>query len=78
MSDILIRNIPKDMQAKLKDRAKQHHRSMVKEIYAILEESLKANEAVKESPTPYQGSFQITNKFIDDAKRSNRQWKRWM
>ena len=73
MPDILIRNIPEEMQKKLKDRAKKHHHSMVKEMYAILSDSLSADLAVWESPVPYQGSFKITNDFIDDAKRGNRE-----
>ena len=73
MPDILIRNIPEEMGKKLKDRAKKHHRNVVKEIYAILSNSLSADLAVWESPVPYQGSFKITNDFIHDAKRGNRE-----
>ena len=73
MPDILIRNIPEEMQKKLKDRSKKHHHSMVKETYAILSDSLSADLAFWESPVPYQGSFKITNDFIDDAKRGNRE-----
>ena len=73
MPDILIRNIPEKMQKKLKDRAKKHHRSMVKEIYAILSDSLSSDLAVRESPVPYQGSFKINNNFIDDAKLGYRE-----
>jgi len=40
MPDILIRNIPEAMKQKLKQRAEKHHRSVSKEIYAILEESI--------------------------------------
>jgi len=35
MSDILIRNVPEKMKNKLKARAKEHHRSVSKEIYYL-------------------------------------------
>ena len=73
MKDILIRNVPEKMQRELKKRAKRHHRSMIKEIYAILEENLNEVQSVNECPTPYKGAFKITNHFIDAAKRHSRQ-----
>ena len=73
MPDILIRNVPEAMRKKLKERAKQHHRSTVKEIYAILEKNLNEIHSVHDCPTPYKGSFKITDRFIDKAKRHSRQ-----
>ena len=69
MPDILIRNVPIDMQKKIKERAKRHHRSMVKEIYAILEENLNDEVLIREEPPLYKGKFKITNKFINNAKK---------
>jgi len=69
MPDILIRNVPTEMKEKLRERANRHHRSMVKEIYAILEENLNVEVLIREEPPLYKGKFKITNKFINDAKK---------
>ena len=72
MSDILIRNIPETMKNKLKARAEKHHRSVSREIYAILEESIIETYQVKETPKPYKGKFKVTDKFIAGAKNAGR------
>jgi plasmid stability protein len=73
MPDILIRNIPKELQEKLKNRAATHHRSMNKEAYAILEEALKEENRVSEIPEPYKGKFDLTEEFLKDAKTEGRE-----
>ena len=72
MPDILVRDISEEIKNKLKKQAKIHHRSVGKEIYAILEENLQGADKIRECPEPYQGAFKITNKFIDDAKQNGR------
>lgn len=72
MPDILVRNIPEKLKKKLKQQAKNHHRSVGKEIYAILEENLREKNKVREEPVTYKGAFKITNKFINDAKQNGR------
>ncbi len=72
MSDILIRNVPETMKQKLKIRAEKHHRSVSKEIYAILEESIIETYQVRETPKPYKGKFKVTDEFISAAKNKNR------
>ena len=72
MPDILIRNIPEAMKQKLKQRAEKHHRSVSKEIYAILEESIIYTHRVRETPKPYKGKFKVTDEFISDAKNAGR------
>ena len=72
MPDILVRDISEEIKNKLKKQAKIHHRSVGKEIYAILEESLQGADKIRECPEPYLGAFKITNKFIDDAKQNSR------
>jgi hypothetical protein len=72
MSDILIRNVPETMKQKLKTRAEKHHRSVSKEIYAILEESIIETYQVRETPKPYRGKFKVTDEFISDAKNAGR------
>ncbi len=73
MPDLLIRNVPKAMQNKIKKRAAVHHRSMNKEIYAILEEALKTEDQVRDIPEPYEGTFNLTQSFIKKAKHEGRE-----
>ena len=72
MSDILIRNVPEKMKQKLKTRAEKHHRSVSKEIYTILEESIIETYQVREKPKPYKGKFKVTDEFISNAKNADR------
>ncbi len=72
MTDILIRNVPEDIKNQLKKRANSHHRSVTKEIYAILEESLLGKNQLRECPEPYKGKFEVTNQFINEAKKWDR------
>ena len=72
MPDILIRNVPETMKNKLKARAEKHHRSVSKEIYAILEENIIETYQVRETPKPYKGKFKVTDEFISDAKIAGR------
>ena len=72
MSDILIRNVPETMKQKLKIRAEKHHRSVSKEIYPILEESILETYQIRETPKPYKGKFIVTDEFFSDAKNAGR------
>ncbi|MBT3675283.1 MAG: Arc family DNA-binding protein [Candidatus Marinimicrobia bacterium] len=72
MPDLLIRNITQEMQRQLKARAESNHRSMMKEVHFILEESLIGKSARREMPEPYEGSFGLTDDWIAAAKRSDR------
>ena len=38
--NLSIKNVPEDLVARLRDRAKQHHRSLQGELLAILEDTL--------------------------------------
>ena len=40
MPNLSIKNVPEDMLARLRTRARQHHRSLQGELVAILEEAL--------------------------------------
>jgi len=72
MSDVLIRNVSDTLKNKLKDRAKKNHRSVSKEIYAILEEAFLDVVNDKETPVPYKGKFKISDSFIESAKKEGR------
>ncbi len=72
MPDLLVRNISQEMQRQLKARAQSNHRSMIKEVHAILEEALVGKSAAREIPEPYEGSFELTDDWIAAAKRPDR------
>jgi plasmid stability protein len=72
MSGLLIKNMPPDLHQQLKDLAREHHRSLMQEALTLLEEAVRSKNR-KTPPTPYQGSFMITNEWIDMAKREGRE-----
>ena len=73
MVGLVIKNLPSELHQKLKERARRHHRSMTKEVVAILEQALERQMHVKEVPPPYQGGFRLTDDFLDQAKREDRE-----
>lgn len=72
MPSLVIKKLPEEIHNKLKTQADRHHRSMVKEAIALLEEALEVNTQIHEVPPPYEGKIKITNKFINHAKRRSR------
>jgi len=72
MPGLLIRDIPDELHARLKQQAVQHHRSMNKEVIALLEQALNMDNAVREIPPPYRGKLKLTDKLINQAKREGR------
>ena len=75
MPGLLIRDLPDELHQKLKERAARNRRSLSKETLVILETALRDMSAVEkpEPPTPHKGQFQLTDKWIDQAKREGRQ-----
>ncbi len=78
MPNITLRNIPKNLQDRLKKRSKLNRRSLNSEILACLEEllmpgRLDAEELIAESERLKSGlSFKVTEKEINYAIRSGR------
>ncbi len=72
MPSLVIKKLPEEIHRKLKTQAQHHHRSMVKEAIALLEEALDVKSQVREIPPPYEGKLKLTNRFINDAKRRGR------
>jgi plasmid stability protein len=74
MPGLLIKEFPEALHYKLKALAARNKRSMTKEALYILEIAL--NEAEDEQspilPEPFQGSFLLTDEWIDKAKREGR------
>lgn len=71
MPGLLIKELPSPLHRKLKEQAREHHRSMTREALAILESSLSQNERSK-VPRPFRGAFPITQKWLDKAIREGR------
>ncbi len=72
MTGLIIRDIPEALHARLKEQAVANHRSMNKEVIALLEQALSMDRAVREIPPPYQGGKRLTDAFINKAKREGR------
>jgi hypothetical protein len=72
MAGLIIRDIPEALHTRLKQQATAHHRSMNKEVIALLEQALNMDTAVREIPPPYQGRQRLTDAFINKAKREGR------
>ena len=72
MPGFFIRDLPERLQQKLKERARQHHRSMAKETLAILEAALEEPVTVEELPEPLKLKFRMTQEFLDEAIKEGR------
>ena len=72
MPSFVIKNLPDDLHQRLKKQASRHHRSMTREVVAILSKSLSQSE-VQDVPAPYRGKFPLTDEFIDQAKHEGRE-----
>ena len=73
MPGLLIKDLPPELHRKLKQQAAQNHRSMIKEVLVLLERALGQTNRMEELPPPFRGRFQLTDEFIDCAKREGRQ-----
>lgn len=73
MTDLLIRQVPDDLHAKLKRRARANRRSMNQEIIILLEQST-AEEipAVPLIPRPLRGAFPIDDEWLERAREGGR------
>jgi plasmid stability protein len=52
MSTIVIKNVPDQLHAQLKDRAKRNRRSVTKELLTIIEQSVAPPKAAPKLPPP--------------------------
>jgi plasmid stability protein len=75
MSALLIKNMPLPLHARLRQCAENHHRSMNREVIAILERELE-REAPAELPPPVKTlkpiSGEWTVRIIRDARDGKR------
>ncbi len=75
MSALLIKNIPPPLHERLRQRAAVHHRSMNREVIAILERELD-RPAVTELPPPIKPLKPIRHEEIVQLIRDARDGKR--
>jgi len=73
MPGLVIKDLPAKLHRKLKEQAIRHHRSMTKEVLAVLERALSEADRPQEVPPPFTGRFALTDEFIDQARRAGRE-----
>ena len=74
MPGFVIKDLPENLHRKLKAQAIRHHRSMTKEVLAVLERALSEEDRPEEViPPPFKGRFALTDEFIDQARREGRE-----
>jgi plasmid stability protein len=71
MASLVIKDLPLEIHRRLKKDAEEHHRSMIGEAIAILEQGLHRVRPIPEF-RPWKGTFPLTNAFINRAKREGR------
>ncbi len=68
MASVLIKNLPDDLHRALKQRAERHHRSLNKEIIALIESAL-TGQAGKEPPQPAGLRRPLAQEVLDEARQ---------
>ena len=75
MSALLIKNMPPPLHERLRQRAAAHHRSMNREVIAILERELERTAAA-ELPPPVKSLKPVDHEWIVQTIRDARDGKR--
>ena len=70
---LVIKDLPAKLHRKLKAQAARHHRSMTKEVHAVLDRALSEEDRPQEVPPSFKGRFALTDEFIDRARREGRE-----
>jgi len=73
MPGFVIKDLPAKLHRKLKQRAARNHRSMTKEVLALLDRVLSEEDRPSEIPSPFKGRFALTDEFIERARREGRE-----
>jgi hypothetical protein len=71
MTSLLIKNMPESLHKRLKDKAKEHRRSMTQETITILEESLALT--YHQFSKPVKGKKLIGQNIITKAIKEGRE-----
>lgn len=73
MAALLLRELPDELHRKLKARAMQNRRSMVKEAIILLEKGLASDQVeFSDMPQPFEGKFLISDGWLAQAKNEGR------
>lgn len=59
MLGLVIKDLPEVLHRKLKEQAARHHRSMAKEVLAVLEQALGAAAPQAKAPPPFKGRAKL-------------------
>ena len=70
MSDLLIKQMPPALHAKLREQSRRHRRSMTQEALTILEKGL--GVAAAEFPPPISGKRLLTQRLVTKGIREGR------
>ena len=73
MADLLIPNMPPDLQHQLEESAARHHRTLAVEVLALLQEALGRQEQPNTPPEPRDLGFLLTQDFLDRVKTEGRE-----
>jgi hypothetical protein len=71
MASLLIKDVPREVHEWLKTEAERNRRSMTQQAICVFEERMRRFQPLKFSP-PTRTRTQLTEKFIDQAKREGR------
>ena len=71
MSALILRNIPEVLRHRLKIEAENHHRSMNREVIAILEKELVKTRPIF-FPTPVKGKKSVSPEWVVQTIRKAR------
>ena len=71
MPALLVKDLPSDLHRRLKEEAARNHRSMAKQVIAILDQIL-GEARPRPYPPPVRVAFPITDEFLNKAKRWGR------
>ncbi len=66
MGTLVIKNLPEDLHARLKEQAQRHHRSVTKEVVNLLEQGLE-QVAPLPSPLRLKSGRVLSAEEIEDA-----------
>lgn len=72
MPGLLIKILPDELHKRLKEKAKENHRSMAQEALVLLENGLNTPRK-PELPPLVHGKFLLTDEWINSAKREGRE-----
>jgi plasmid stability protein len=52
MSNLIVRDVPEQLHARLKQQAKRHHRSVTKEVVSLIEAGVEREQRRADLPPP--------------------------